>query len=131
MIKGKAPCSHVGTYVTNTFISCDLRCEFAGYVTPNAPVRLGYPSHDLDCTCQKCEVCKFATLIHFYDSSGKLVAEHSWDGVSTITGSKQAPWYVGGYALFGLDGNHIIGREMDMDVPAGSYEVKPMRLPGI
>lgn len=25
---GRAPCGHPGTYVTNTFITCDFRCEF-------------------------------------------------------------------------------------------------------
>lgn len=27
--KAKAPCGHPGTHVTNTFISCDLRCGFS------------------------------------------------------------------------------------------------------
>lgn len=26
--KGQAPCGHPGTYVTPSFITCDLRCEF-------------------------------------------------------------------------------------------------------
>jgi hypothetical protein len=25
---GTAPCGHPGTYITNTFIACNLRCEF-------------------------------------------------------------------------------------------------------
>lgn len=26
--RGIAPCGHPGTYVTNTYVSCDFRCEF-------------------------------------------------------------------------------------------------------
>lgn len=34
MKRGIAPCGHPGTYVTNTFVTCDIRCEF-GDATPD------------------------------------------------------------------------------------------------
>lgn len=42
--RGTAPCGHPGTYVTNTFITCDQRCGMSDgvpeYVDPERTKRL-------------------------------------------------------------------------------------------
>jgi hypothetical protein len=46
--RGTAPCGHPGTYVTNTFITCDLRCDMSD----------GVPEHvDPERTNQLCAHC--------------------------------------------------------------------------
>lgn len=65
--KGVARCGHPGTYFSPTFITCDLRCEFAP--TDGVPVELA--EIDTKPLCRHCGSDDLEAYNGFVDEDGK------------------------------------------------------------
>ena len=68
--KGIAPCGHPGTHVTNTMITCDLRCEFGAEKSDGVPAHV-----DPERTQVICRFCGHDECVpweaSFNDSAGR------------------------------------------------------------
>lgn len=116
---GIAPCGHPGTYVTNTFITCNFRCGFGDTRVPILANPRREPGHVDMCACAPCQIRRKSERLELTDHLGQK-ASLTWDGVrNRIDWTPGRSFKARHYSFRDVNGDEVASGIVHADLVAG------------